>query len=393
MRFTTTQHVFLAAGLLLLMAARAAGQDFAPPTDTGGPEGMVQDDGPVMRLPPVEDPFGPPMSPAMDSGLEPAAPAAPGPLAVEPGSPAPRPQGGLPFGAGSGTGPGYEATWMPDEPVRSQAAHLGLLQQYLSVLVPAWKSGPDNLFLTTQVCWDLFDSNAILPDTLRPFPKDLWDIRFGTYYTHDFDNGTKGFVTASVGSASDRPFYGIREMAVNATAFLRVSDGETNAWIWSLVFSTNSQVLYYIPIPGLAYYYAPSEQLQATIGFPFAMVKYHPWERWRFEFKYTMLTTIRARVFYELTSGCSSYAGFDWLTDNYMLYDRVDSDDRFYSYEKRVVAGLRWQAIHNLTFDLSAGYAFDRYYFEGHGFLVTNGHDQVDLGNGPFVAAQLKAIF
>ena len=225
-----------------------------------------------------------------------------------------------------------------------------------------------------------------------PFPQDLWNVRFGARYDHHFDNGWTGGLNFGVGTSGDKPFDGTRELAANLLGFLRLPQGEHNAWLLTLSYSTNSQVLSGIPIPGVAYFYAPSDAFQATIGFPFASMKYHPSERWRFDFTYALLTTIHTRAIYQLCDRLECYTGFDWYNENYPLAERVEYQDRFYYYEKRLSAGLQWKLYQRVVLDLSSGYCFDRYYFQGHGFELT-GPDRVDVGNGPFVALRLNARF
>ena len=305
----------------------------------------------------------------------------------------PRGFGGMPLGRGMGSGgPGYNVQWMPDQSVGGQPAYLGMVAQDLSLMFPVWKNGPDGIALTTNDRWEAFHTNAILPVSHMPFPQDLWNIRFGALYQHQFDNGWTGGLNFGVGTSGDKPFDSTREMAANAMGFLRLPQGETNAWLLTLNYSTNSQVLYGIPIPGVAYVYAPSDAFQATIGIPFASVNLHPSEHWRYEFTYALLTTVHTRAIYRFSDRIDGYAGFDWSNENYPLADRANEQDRFFYYEKRLSAGVKVKLYKQVALDLSSGYCFDRYYFQGHGFELT-GPDRVDVGDGPFLALRLNARF
>jgi hypothetical protein len=297
---------------------------------------------------------------------------------------------GMGFGLGGDAGaPGYKALWLPNQPVTNQAAHLEMEQQDLSLAVPIWKSGPDGLMFSTRVRWETFQTDVILPDSGRPFPADLWNVSFGTTYFHRFDSGNVGGVSVNLGSASDQPFHSFQEDTASVSGFLRVPQGEHNAWLFLLFFSTNGQ-LADIPIPGVAYFYAPSDVFQATIGFPFATIKYHPQENWRFELSYALITSVHARAIYQPLSWLDCYAGYDWLNESYLLVDRPEEKDRFYYYEMRVSAGVKFKLPMHASLDISAGYAFDRYYYEGTGFSLTGGVDRVDVGAGPYVAGQFQ---
>jgi hypothetical protein len=310
-----------------------------------------------------------------------------------PSSFGPRGFDGMPLGRGMGSGgPGYKVLWMPDQSVGGQPAYLGMVAQDLSLMYPVWKDGSDGIALTTNDRWEVFHTNAILPESHMPFPQDLWNIRFGALYQHQLDNGWTSGLNFGVGTSGDKPFDSTRELAANATGSLRLPQGENNAWLLTLNYSTNSQVLYGIPIPGVAYVYAPSDAFQATIGFPFASLSFHPSEHWRYEFTYALLTTIHTRAIYQFSDRIDCYAGFDWSNENYPLADRANEQDRFFYYEKRLSTGVKFKLYEQVALDLSSGYCFDRYYFQGHGFELT-GPDRLDVGNGPFLALRLNTRF
>ncbi len=287
----------------------------------------------------------------------------------------------------------YRATWFPQEQVQNQPAKLGYLQQDFSLNVPFWQCPGEEWSASVHIRAESFHTGAILPDTRQPFPEDLWNVHLGTSYRHLFDNGWIAGGTVTLGSASDQPFHSINEMTVGATAFLRVPQGEHNAWLFSLNFSSNSEVLNYIPIPGVAYLYAPSDSFQATIGFPFASVLYRPDDDWTLQLSYALLTNIHARATYHALRPLRLYAGFDWSNENYFLANRPDERDRFFYYDKRVTVGLQIPARSlNAVFDLSGGYSFDRFYFEGRN-INNRSFNRIDLGDGPFAALRVDIRF
>jgi hypothetical protein len=227
---------------------------------------------------------------------------------------------------------------------------------------------------------------TILPDTRQPFPDDLWSIRFGTAYRHLFDNGWIAGASVSFGSASDQPFHSIREMTAGVNAFLRVPQGEHNAWLFSLNYSSNSELPF--PVPGVAYVWQPSEQFRANIGLPFQLF-YRPWEDLTLDFSYMLLTTIHARATYRVCRPVRIYGGFDWSNESYLLAGRINENDRFFYYDKRLTAGVQVILGKHACLDFSGGYVFDRFYFEGRS-LSDSHQNRVDVGNGPFLAVQLQ---
>jgi len=294
------------------------------------------------------------------------------------------PGGGM---GGPGMGmPGYKATWYPSRPVSNSAADLGLVRQNLSGAAPIWREGSDTVLLMAGVRNTLFSTDAILPDTQRPFPSELWNISMGLTYIRKFDNGWSGGLSTTFGSASDKPFHSIDEMNVSLFGFLQIpARNDRDSWLLSLVYSPVGNLTF--PIPGIAYLWKPSDDLQVSIGLPFT-VKWKPVEDLTLTFSYIPVTNINARATYRLRDGLEVYGGFEWLNEAYFLADRAVQKDRFLAFEKRLIGGFRWDIWKHAALDLNAGYAFDRYYGEGQN-QFSNLRDQVNVSPGAFLGASL----
>ena len=125
-------------------------------------------------------------------------------------------------------------TWFPNEPVKNQPTNLGYERSDFSFSCPIMQDPTNEWTALASVRWENFRTGAILPDTGQHFPDDLWNIHLGTNYRHLFDNGWIGGVSLSLGSASDKPFSTVHELVAGTTAFLRVPQGERNAWLFTL---------------------------------------------------------------------------------------------------------------------------------------------------------------
>jgi hypothetical protein len=278
----------------------------------------------------------------------------------------------------------FKETWFPSQAVKGQPTDLGYFQSDFSLRFPIWQDGPDELSGSVHVRGEFFDTDAILPNTLQPFPQELWNIHVGTTYRHQFENGWIGGGTLSVGSASDKPFHGIDEMTAGVNAFLRIPQGEHNAWLFTLAYSSNSELPF--PVPGVAYVWQPTDYFRANIGVPF-QIMYRPMEDLTLDLSYMLLRTVHARATYRVTRDFRVYAGFDWSNESYLLVDRPSENDRLYYYEKRLTAGVAANLGRHFTVDVSGGYAFDRFYFEGASYS-DNHFNRVDVGDGPFAAVK-----
>jgi hypothetical protein len=287
----------------------------------------------------------------------------------------------------------YRITYYPDERVRQQPAELGLVEHRLSLFVPLFQSSSDEFSLSGSVRFQDIDTRAILPDTFEAFPDQLWDVRITPAYRHRFENGWTAGGQVSVGSASDKPFHSWDEIIVRANLFLRVPHGERNSWFFTLNYSNYGGLGYLegIPFPGIAYVWSPSERFTAVVGVPFTSIQAELVENLSLQLVYTPLRQVRARLTWNPFRPLRLWAGFDWDNDFYLLADRGDHHDRLFYYEKRASGGVRFDLRH-VGFELSGGWAFDRFYFEGESYSDRT-ENRVRIGDGPFVVLRVAVRF
>ncbi|MCX5906724.1 MAG: hypothetical protein NTY64_05945 [Deltaproteobacteria bacterium] len=101
---------------------------------------------------------------------------------------------------------------------------------------------------------------------------------------------------------------------------------------------------------------------------------------------------ITRKVSYRRLRPLRIYGGFEWRNERYFRADRRDEEQRLCYYEKRLTAGVQVYLNRQISIDLSAGYAFDRFYFEGKNYGDRD-ENRLDLKNGPFAAAQVGVLF
>jgi len=281
----------------------------------------------------------------------------------------------------------YQAAWFAPEAVAGQNTNLGYVRQDLSFGFPLWQNGTcDEWFFSANLRSEIFQTHAIFPDTGQPFPQDVWNIRFSTTYRHLFDNGWIGGGSVSVGSASDKPFNSINEMTAGLNAFLRVPEGEHNAWLFTLSYSPTSELP--IPIPGVAFVWQPSDTFRANIGLPF-QIMWRPAEDLTFDLSYMLLTTVHARATYRVCRPVRLYLAYAWENEAYLPADRPDNNDRLYDVDQRLTAGALVNLNQHASLDFSGGYIFDHYYFEGKNILNGTNFNRIDVADGPYVSLKL----
>jgi hypothetical protein len=178
-------------------------------------------------------------------------------------------------------------------------------------------------------------------------------------------------------------------MTAGVTAFLRIPQGEHNAWLFTLAYSATSELAF--PIPGVAFIWHPYDCLRVNIGLPF-QIWYQPWDGMTLDFSYMLLRTVHARATYRLGRGVCVYTGFDWSDESYFLVDRPAENDRLFYYDKRLTGGVEVRLGPHALLDVAGGYTFDRFYFEGASFSDRN-FNRIDVGNGPFGTVRLEFRF
>ena len=279
-----------------------------------------------------------------------------------------------------------------------RARDLWMHRHELNVSVPVYQDG--------QREWTVFgtfglvdiDSDARLqrsgPRLLRRWlpgdrlPGELYDLRFGTSYRQQLENGWIAGGSLSFGSTSDELFASGDEIVVGANGFLRVPHGERNAWIFLLNYSNNRDFLHNIPIPGFAYQLDNGPQLRALLGIPLTSVHWKPVEKLELDFAYRIPRRIHGEVSYRLTDPLKLYLAYDWHNDRWLRADRHDDDDRMWYYEQTLMAGVRWDWCNCGWLNFGAGYAFDRFFYEGDDFDDRH-ESRIDLDDGPIVRLQV----
>jgi len=286
----------------------------------------------------------------------------------------------------------YRFTYYPDRAVERQDTDFGLSEHRASFYLPLFQDSANEWAFSAKALFQDIDTRARFPEAGGRFPSELWDANAGLSYRHKFDNGWIGGLAVTVGSASDEPFNSVDEMYFRAIALLRVPQGERNAWIFTLTYASDEEIFnQVVPVPGIMYAWVPSDSFRAVIGFPFSIVEYKPLESLTLEALYVPVRRVRARVTWQIVQPLRAYVGFDWDHDHFYRADREDKSDKIFYYEKRLTAGLRFDLRH-VGFEVSGGYALDRFYYEGESYSDRN-DNRIDVGAGPFVVGRVNIRF
>jgi hypothetical protein len=287
--------------------------------------------------------------------------------------------------------PGYGIMWIPAEKVLDQPADLGLVRQDLSLFAPIYHDGADTAAVGLGVRGTLFYTDAIMPTSGRPFPDSLWDIQAGVAYSHQWDNGWTTGAVVSAGSASDQPFTESNTLVASLAMYTTFPTVGSDAWILGFSYIPTSDAPYPVPIVG--YFWEPSDTFMVNLGLPF-FLKYRFLDQFTLDLFYVPIRTTSARLTWQSVQfpRVRAYAAFNWSNEAYFLGGRVDDEDRFYGFEKRLTGGVQIDLWWRLRLDMFAGYVFDRFYFIGKQYSDRN-NDRVDVQSGVFAGFQLRLQF
>ncbi len=285
----------------------------------------------------------------------------------------------------------YRLQYYSTEPVEGQGTRLNLDQHNFTLVAPLYQTTRDEWSLSARLRYQDYETRAVLPDTDERFPNELYDVRGGVGYRHKFDNDWILGGNLTFGSASDKPFHSEDELIVRATGLLRVPSGDRDAWIFTLIYASDQEMiggLRHVPIPGVAYQWKPTDQFTAVIGFPFTSVEYKPTDKLTLDLTYFPMRTVHARAMYAVFRPLRVFLGFDSDHDAYFRSARGDPNDQFFYYEKRATAGMRFDLRH-VGVEVTGSYVWDRFYFEGERF--SDRYDnRIDVGAGTVVGFRLS---
>jgi hypothetical protein len=286
----------------------------------------------------------------------------------------------------------YQFLGYSTEEVASQGKDFKLNEHRLFTHVPFLQSAERDASVYLNLRAQDVGTGAILPDTRESFPDELWNIRLGGQYRQRFENGWIGGAALGFGSASDKPFASWDEILLDVNLFARIPDGGRNAWLLFLNYSKTREFLPNVPLPGVGYWYEPNDQARLVVGIPFAFLNLRPVKEVSLSFSYFIVRSVRARVTYSPLQSLHLYGNFEWRNESYYRAERQDDKNRLFYYEKQISAGIQVSPNRHASIDLSGGYAFDRFYFEGRDYEDRD-QNRVSIGNGPFVALRAGVKF
>jgi hypothetical protein len=228
----------------------------------------------------------------------------------------------------------------------------------------------------------------------RAIPNRLWDVGAGLSYSRQLEADRALAFSFQLATNGDEPFRHGRDVTAQANLlYKRPAPGPEAAWLFALNFSTNRNFANYIPIPGFAYFFRPTESLRLALGVPFFTALWNPVPKAILNVSYFPLNNAQARFSYFFFGPAQAYAQVRYQTKNFLTADRVFTRERLFYEEAVVQAGLTSPVSRSLSFDLYGGVSFDRKFFFGRRTTDKQKEQVLRPNRGPFGALRLIASF
>jgi hypothetical protein len=228
----------------------------------------------------------------------------------------------------------------------------------------------------------------------REVPKRLWDLGVGLSHSRQLPGDRALAFSALVGSNGDQPFRRGRDTVAQGNLIYKIpAAGPEASWLFLLNFSNTRNFANYIPIPGVAYFFRPSETLRLSLGVPFFTALWTPTPKTILNVSYFPLNNAQARLSFFFFGPAQAYAQLRYQSKNYLTADRTDTRERLFYEEAILQVGVTSPVSKDLAFDLYGGRAFDRKFFFGQRTLDKARTEVLRPEAGPFAAIRLIASF
>ena len=211
-------------------------------------------------------------------------------------------------------------------------------------------------------------------------------VSFGLERWDDWELGA----VIGVGYASDTPYTDAHGLyAMGDLILSRKLDDDSSIQIL-LNYNGNRAIWPDLPIPAIAYHRKAGEALSYTLGLPFSSLRWTPADRLTVELVYGVPVTLNATITYDATDQLALFAAFRNSLETFFI-DGTSGRRRTFFQQRRLEAGVRWQAAPLASLELAGGFAFDQQLETG--WDVRDLSNKRELSDEPYVRLALRLMF
>lgn len=258
-------------------------------------------------------------------------------------------------------------------------------KQNISLSVPVYKTETQSFTLSTR--WEKLEVQPEQNDIA-----DLYDIEFGASYSRVLDDKRMWAVSASYGSASDKPFRDNTVSTLGVTAFYAYPHDENSNWLLLVNYSNNRPILNNIPLPAFAYTYIPSPDFRLVVGAPFASIYHKFHDKFSYQFFALVPWVLKSSLNYHIAGPVQAYIGSDFSQSTFLPHGRENRKDRLFYDEKKLFLGFKMPVNKVVLVDAEIGHAFDRAFFVEENYEI-DPSNPISVGNAYFAKIGIVAAF
>lgn len=260
-----------------------------------------------------------------------------------------------------------------------------VIKQNLSLAVPVYRTEIQSVTVSTR--WEKLE---VQPEQNNI--SNLYDIEFGASYSRIIDEKRMWAVSASYGSASDKPFRDNTVSTLGVTAFYAYPHDADSNWLLLVNYSNNRPILNNIPLPAFAYTYIPSPDFRLVVGAPFASIYHKFHEKFSYQAFALVPWVLKSSLNYHIAGPIQAYIGSDFSQSTYLPHGRENTKDRLFYDEKKLFIGFKSPLNKYIFFDAEIGHAFDRAFFVEENYEI-DPSNPVSIGNAYFAKVGIVAMY
>jgi len=278
-----------------------------------------------------------------------------------------------------------------DAALESATDDVSPLRLGLSVSATLAKTDTSKLDLSVKGDHLWLDSDATLPLSATPVPDEFTGASLSLGWSTKLVSGRSVSIRLGASSSSDEPF-GDSDVSTYSLMLFTMDDiADGRAWMFFLFGGSYMAELNYIPLPGVAYLRTGGSYTFVT-GIPFVMGSWRG-EKWSLTASYFPVTNVNLALAYRILGPFRVKCGVARKRASYLLYDMPEDEEDFALYETRAYVAFSGFVARSLSFELQAGYAFDRAAYQGEGFYAPGYESEgeaLDYRDAAYVSFRLR---
>ena len=227
-----------------------------------------------------------------------------------------------------------------------------------------WRTDDSQLLARGGWSTRFIDSELRFPDTGAAIPDQFDRAELSLTWLHrDGEDGIGYLGSLGLVATSDELDFSSDQLEVTALAGVSVPVREHDHWLALVFWNSRSEILDGAPVPGLAYHWQASEDLELIIGIPVLSLRWHFAPTWTADLN-LLGGRAGAGVSWQPQRGHALRLALGREQWRSWRHDRLDDDVAIRNQAWRIGIDYRARLAGGWSASLGAGYLFERYLAE-----------------------------